>query len=614
MSENKKLNTQVFFRLLKFSAGYKGYLALALVCTLALAYMSPLRVKLIGNMIDKYIADGKDANMLLLWTFIIIGVLIMESVLSFLSVYFSSLLAQSIIYDIRTRLFQHITTFRMRFFDKHALGNLVTRLVSDLEAISEVFSSGLMSIIGDLLMLTIIVVMMFLDDWQLALYVLAPVPLLIIGTRIFARAMRKSFQQESSQVAKLNTFVQERISGMNLVQLFNRQKKEYKRFTEINELHKEAHIKAIWANSIFFPFVELLSSLSIAFLYVFTVLSLSGDVSVGMKEKYGQIMAFTLWVYLLYRPIRMLADKYNILQRGVVRAERVFEVMDTEDQTQQQGKATHVDFGGEIRFEHVAFAYEEPKWVLKDINLIIKPGSTVAFVGATGAGKSSIVNLLGRFYEFQKGKITISGQDITEMELSYLRRNIAIVLQDVFLFSDSIFNNITLRDPSISLEQVIEAAEAVGAHEFISKLPDGYNYQVGERGGVLSVGQRQLLSFIRAYVYNPQILILDEATSSVDNESEELIQRATEKLTEGRTSIIIAHRLSTIQKADQIVVLELGEIIEQGNHAELLQLGGQYKRLFDMQFGEVQEVKKNGAAEDSETEDDATPETDEITR
>lgn len=593
MSESKKLNTKAFLRLLRYALRFKGFLSLALVCTLLLAYLSPMRVQLISNMIHDYVSVGQNSRMLLIWTLIIIGILVLESIMQFLSSYFSSLLAQSIIYDIRTRLFQHITTFRMRFFDKHALGNLVTRLVSDLEAISEVFSAGLMNIIGDLLMLIIIVTMMFLDNWQLSLYVLLPVPLLIIGTRIFARAMRKSFQLESAQVAKLNTFVQERISGMNLVQLFNRQKKEYRKFTEINALHKEAHIKAIWANSIFFPFVELLSSLSIAFLYVMTVLSLSGNIAVDMTEKYAQLTAFTLWVYLLYRPIRMLADKYNILQRGLVRAERVFELMDTEDQTQRAGSSKMADFSGDIRFKDVYFAYDDEKWVLKNIDLTIQPGTTVAFVGATGAGKSSIVNLLGRFYEFQRGSITISGQSITDMELSYLRKNIAIVLQDVFLFSDTIYNNITLRDPAISREQVIEAAKAVGAHDFIMRLPQGYDYQVGERGGVLSVGQRQLLSFIRAYVYNPQILILDEATSSVDNESEALIQRATEKLTAGRTSIIIAHRLSTIQKADQIVVLEKGEIIEQGTHFELLQANGQYKRLFDMQFGEMMQPNQD---------------------
>lgn len=585
MSPQKKLNIQVFFRLLKYAKAYKAFYILAVLSTLALAILSPYRVLLIGDVINEYIAMEQNARMLLIWILVIVGLLLVETSLQFFSTYYSNLLAQNVIYDIRVKLFQRFSAFRMRFFDKHPIGNIVTRLISDLEAMTEVFSSGLMSIMGDLLTLVIIIAMMFYSDWELSLYILLPIPILLIGIRIFARAMRKSFQLESQQVAKLNAFVQERITGMSLVQLFNRQEQEYKSFQEINAGHRTAHMKAIWANSIFFPFVEMMSSLSIAFLFVITVVNLKGDSSVDMTEKFGEIMAFTLWVNQLYRPIRMLADKFNILQRGTVRAERVFSMLDMEENIQNQGTSKECDFGGEIVFDNISFAYENTDWILKDINLTIYPGTMVAFVGATGAGKTSIVNLLGRFYEYQKGEIRIGGKDITELELNYLRRNIAIVLQDVFLFSDSVFNNITLRDPSISRERVIEAAKAVGAHQFIEKLPGGYDYQVGERGGVLSVGQRQLLAFIRAYVYNPQILILDEATSSVDGESELLIQKATEKLTAGRTSIVIAHRLSTIQKADKIIVLEKGSIIQEGSHRELLQQNGQYKRLFDMQFG-----------------------------
>jgi ATP-binding cassette subfamily B protein len=445
-----------------------------------------------------------------------------------------------------------------------------------------------MDISGDLISLIIILSMMFSVNWQLSLMTLIPIPLLVISTRLFAKAMRESFQQERSAVNQLNSFVQERLTGMSIVQLFNRQDAEFSNFQEINKVHRQAHINAVWATSIFFPVVELLSSLSIAFLLVWGALNVQGKTSVEIKTMYGEIIAFTLWINQLYRPIRQLADKFNILQRGTVRAERIFEVLDQEENVQDTGNITHVDFNQDIKFNNLSFSYDGQNDVLKHINLTIPKGKTIAFVGATGAGKSTIVNLLGRFYEFQKGTIHIGSTEIKELELNYLRSNIAIVLQDVFLFSDTVYKNITLGNPSISMEQVIDAAKAVGADDFIMKLPDNYNYQIGERGGVLSVGQRQLLAFIRAYVYNPHILILDEATSSIDHESELLIQQATAKLTQGRTSIVIAHRLSTIQNADQIVLLEKGEIKEVGSHHELINNGGLYKKLHEKQFFNIE--------------------------
>lgn len=586
MAERSKLNYTVFKRLLSYAKDYKGLFAFAVICTLVLAFLGPVRPKVMGIMVKDFLGESGGEN-LVFWTSIVVGILIFEGLFQFLSSYFANLFAQSIIRDIRKKLMNHILTFRMKYFDRTPIGALVTRVVSDLEAITEVFSSGLMNIAGDTISLVVVVVLMFSEDWKLALLTLLPIPILIVATRIFARVIRNALKLERDAVNGLNVFVQERLTGMNLVQLFNRQEREYKEFQEINKKHRQAHINAVWAYSIFFPVVELLSSLSIAFLLVWGAMNVSGDSMGELDEKYGTIMSFTLWVHMMFRPIRQMADRFNILQKGTVRAERVFDILDRQDQIQDNGKVFECDFDRRIKFEDVSFAYIEEDWVLKNIDLEIEPGSTIAFVGATGAGKTSIVNLLGRFYDYQKGNIYIGDTEIREIQLDYLRQNIAIVLQDVFLFSDSIINNIRLGDENISREDVIQAAKEVGAHDFIMQLPGNYDYQVGERGGVLSSGQRQLLAFIRAYVYNPHILILDEATSSVDNESEELIQRATEKLTQGRTSIVIAHRLSTIQKADKIIVLEKGEIVEQGNHDELLKLDGYYRKLYEMQFTEV---------------------------
>lgn len=568
---------------------YKTLFFVAVFCTLSLAVLGPLRPMLIGDMVNKYIVQGQDGELLLFWSGIVAAMLLGEAALQFANSYFSNLLAQSVINDIRQKLFGHMLSFRMRYFDKTPIGSLVTRVVSDLEAITEVFSAGLMEIAGDLLSLIAVISMMLATNWQLTLMTVVPIPLLILATRIFARAMRSSFQLERVQVNKLNTFVQEHLTGMAVVQLFNRQEREFDEFKEINKGHRQAHINAVWANSIFFPIVELLSSLSIALLLVWGALKAEGKSDAEIKLMYGQIISFTLWVQMLYRPIRQLADKFNILQRGTVRAERVFETLDLMEDVQDTGTIKNCDFDQSISFENVFFAYEDKNWVLKDFSLKINRGETVAFVGATGAGKSTVINLLGRFYEYQKGEIFIGSTNLKAIQLASLRKNIAVVLQDVFLFSDTVHNNITLGDPEISREQVIAAAKEVGAHDFIERLPGGYDYQIGERGGVLSVGQRQLLAFIRASVYNPHVLILDEATSSIDSESEEMIQRATSKLTEGRTSIVIAHRLSTIHSADKIVVIDKGEIKEIGSHTELMNLKGYYHNLYQKQFNEENE-------------------------
>jgi ATP-binding cassette subfamily B multidrug efflux pump len=581
---SQKLQFSLFKRLLGLIKPYRKLLFLAAAATILLAALSPTRPYVIGQIIDRYLLRDKDPNMLLMGSILVLIMLVSEAILQVVGTYFSNLLAQSVIRDLRQKVIRHFMQLRISYFDKNPVGAMVTRVVSDVEAITEVFSSGIMDIAADLLSLVLIVLFMFLTDWQLALMTLIPVPILVYATRIFAKAMKSSFQQERQAVTKLNTFVQERLTGMSLVQLFNRQKKEAAQFEQINAEHRAAHIKAVWANSIFFPFVELLSSLSVAALLVWGALQASGKSEQEVSNMFGQLFAFVFWISQLYRPIRMLADKFNVLQRGTVRAERIFAVLDEHTDVQAEGNLTEIDFNKDLIFKEVNFAYVEDQPVIRSLNLTIKHGQTIAIVGATGSGKTTLVNLLGRFYEHQSGQILIGDTPIEAIDLKTLRRHIAIVLQDVFLFSDTVLNNITLGDPSISLQQVIAAAKEVGAHEFISALPDQYGHQIGERGGSLSTGQRQLLSFIRAYVYQPDLLILDEATSSVDTESEFLIQQATEKLTKGRTSIVIAHRLSTIRSSDRIIVMERGQIIEQGSHEELLAMNGHYKNLFDRQY------------------------------
>lgn len=546
-----------------------------------LAILGPLRPFLIDQMIQGPIRTG-DAQSLLNWTLLIVSLLVAESILQFYQTYSANMLGQNVILDIRIKLFRHLSGFRLRYFDKTPIGRLVTRAVSDIETISEVFASGILIIFGDILKLLIVIGFMFYLNWVFTLVVLIPVPILLFATRLFKNAIEKAFKKVRTQVSRLNTFVQEHIQGMSIVQVFGREEEEERRFKVINAEHRKAHIDSVWAYSIFFPVVEILSSISMAFLILY------GMRAVGHEpDPYsliGDVFAFTLYIHMLYRPIRQLADRFNVLQMGMVGAERVMEVFDTEAKLEGTENRTDVALSGDIVFDDVWLAYNEEDFVLKGISLTVKKGQNVALVGSTGAGKTSIINLIGRFYEFQKGRVLLDGVDIRSIEPSHLRSHLAVVQQDVFLYSDTIEGNITLGNPNISTEEVIEGAKAVGAHEFIMRLPLQYQTQVAERGRLLSVGQRQLISFIRAYVHQPDILILDEATSSIDSESEALIQRAQEYITRGRTSIVIAHRLSTIKRADMIYVMDKGRIVEQGKHEELLETGGIYKRLYDLQF------------------------------
>jgi ATP-binding cassette subfamily B protein len=574
----KAFDVQLFKKVLAFVKPYKIRFWFTFILTLLLGVVAPVKPKLIGDTIDNFIVPG-DANGLGLWVLLIVAFLLIEAVLQFFQTYNANYLGQSVIIDLRATLFRHLAKFKLSFYDKTPIGTLVTRVISDIETMGEIFSSGILIIMGDLLKLVLVILYMFYLDWKLALLSIASIPLLLIGTNIFKNAIKKAFTKVRGQVSKLNAYTQEHLTGMSVVQIFGREEREMQKFEAINAEHRNAHVDSIWANAIFFPVVEVFSSVSIALLVWYGVKGIINE-----DLTFGVLFEFILMIHMLFRPIRQLADKFNVLQMGMVGSERVFNLLEQNQYINDVGSKHLPELKGDIEFKNVSFAYIEEEYVLRDISFTVRPGETVALVGATGAGKSSIVNLLSRLYEFQEGHILVDGIDIKEYQLQSLRDRIAVVLQDVFLFSDSISNNINLKDGAITDEQIIEAAKAVGALDFINELPGGLSYNVRERGSTLSTGQRQLLAFIRAYVYNPDLLILDEATSSVDSESEEMIQRAIHEITSGRTSIVIAHRLSTIQDADKIIVLDKGRIVEQGTHQQLLEKGGHYQALFELQY------------------------------
>ena len=546
--------------------------------TLALAILAPTRPYLIQVAIDEHVTVG-DAAGLIRITYILVALMVIQALAQWAHTYYSGWIGQVIIKDIRVRLYKHLLKLRLQFFDSTPIGRLVTRNVSDIETLADVFSEGLASIIGDLLQIITILGVMFYIDWKLTLVSLCTLPLLIISTYVFKEKIKVTFNDVRNAVANLNSFLQEHITGMTIVQLFNREKREYDKFKEINREHSAAHIRSVLYYSVYFPVAEIIQAIGIGLVVWY------GAVGVlGMDLQIGILISFIMYLQLFFRPIRMIADRFNTLQMGVVSSSRIFKLLASTEHIANEGSFNPEKIQGNVSLDQVWFAYKEEDYVLKNISFEVKKGQTIALVGATGAGKSSIINLISRFYEINKGSITIDGTNIQDFELSALRKHIGVVLQDVFLFSSSIYQNITLGNPNITREQVLAAAELVGASKFIEKLPGGLDYNVMERGATLSVGQRQLISFVRAMVYNPEILILDEATSSVDSETEELIQDSIEKMMQGRTSIVIAHRLSTIQKADQILVLNKGEVVERGTHESLLEKGGYYTQLHQMQL------------------------------
>ncbi|MGZ9676277.1 ABC transporter ATP-binding protein [Flavobacterium sp. GNP001] len=577
----KAFDTRLFSRILKFTKPYKWRFNGVIIFAISLSIFAALRPYLLKQTVDAYIAT-EDQKGLLLYVTLMGIVLLLEVFSQFYFVFWANWLGQDIVKDIRTKLFQHILSFRMKYFDHVPVGQLVTRSVSDIESIARIFSQGLFMIISDLMKMVVVLGFMFYMNWTLTWIVIVAMPILVFFTRIFQKKMQVAFEEVRTQIANMNSFVQERVTGMKIVQLFNRENIESEKFKEINDKHKKAWIKTILYNSIFFPIADIISSLTLGFIVLYGGIKiLNGD----NFTTFGDLFSYTMFIGMLFNPLRQIADKFNEMQLGMIAANRVFDILDTQDQIQDTGVIEAPTFNGAITFNKVRFGYIPEEEVIKGIDLEVQAGQTVAIVGSTGAGKSTIINLLNRFYEINSGSIYIDNQNIENYTLGSLRKQIAVVLQDVFLFADTIFNNITLHNPEIDRQQVLAAAKKIGVHDFIMSLPDNYDFDVKERGVMLSSGQRQLIAFLRAYVSNPSILILDEATSSIDTYSEELIQRATETITKGRTSIVIAHRLATIVNADKIVVMDKGLIVEQGTHQELINReSGYYKNLYESQF------------------------------
>ncbi len=582
LKANKVNKPRFDFRLLNrifsLAAPYKQKVYIAIFLTVSMSVIGPLRPMLVQYTIDDCIAKG-DAKGLIQMSVVLFVLLLTQTIMQVWSTILTNVLGQSIIRDLRVKVYDYLTGLRLLFYDKTPVGTLVTRTISDIETIADVFSEGLINISGDLLQIVFILLFMFSINWELTLVSLSVLPFLLYAGYIFKEKVRMSFEEVRNEVAKLNSFVQEHIQGMQVVQVFNREAQEFEKFKTINARHRDANIRSVMYYSVFFPVVEIIAAISTALIVWYG----AGEV-LQQHASIGIITSFIMYINMFFRPIRQMADRFNTMQMGMVASDRIFKLIDDQGNIEPTGEHELSTIKGEVKFEEVWFAYNSNEYVLKGINLNIAPGKTVALVGATGAGKSSIINLIGRFYEVNKGTIRIDNIPLNEINIRHLRSNIAIVLQDVFLFSGTIMDNIKLFNPDITEQQVIETSKLLGADSFISKLPNGYYQQVQERGSSLSVGQRQLISFVRAMVTNPAILILDEATASVDHDTEEVIQQAITTMMQNRTSIVIAHRLSTIQHADEIIVMEKGEIAERGTHKELLLAQGIYANLYEKQF------------------------------